>query len=277
MERLKAALDKARESRETAAAAGAGAPPRVSIARRSASADVGPAWEALPLLDTEPRSLARKRLVTLTGSPDAMPFDVLRTKVLQLMGANDWRRVALTSPSPGSGKTTTAFNLAVALARHGDLRVILFDFDMRRPGLARLLDAPEVPSMPRLLAGEVDFAEQARRIGSNLALSMNRETVRESADVLLRRSTRDCLDEIERRYRPDLMIFDLPPMLVGDETQAFASCVDCAILIAEGSVSTTSQIDMCEKDLAEQTNVLGVVLNKCRFASEGSAYYYDYS
>lgn len=274
MERLKAALDKAREARAAAPAAAAGA--RRTPPNGRPNADVSALWEALAPLETEPKAISRKRLVTLTGGADATPFDVLRTRVLQLMGANDWRRVALTSPLPASGKTTTAFNLAVALARHGDLRVILFDFDMRRPGLARLLDVPEVTDIARLLAGEVDFAEQARRIGTNLALSMNRKPMRESADVLLRRTTRETLDDIERRYRPDLMIFDLPPMLVGDETQAFVTCVDCAILVAEGNVSTIPQVDICEKDLAEQTNVLGVVLNKCRFPSDGLGYYYEY-
>jgi len=277
MEKLKAALDKARATREAAQ----GAPRPDAPEARAPVPPVAPGivaeWEALKPLEAEPSAPARKRLVTLAGGAEATPFDVLRTRVVQLTGANDWRRIAITSPLPASGKTTTAINLAIALARHGDLRVILIDLDMRRPGLGRLLDMSGGASTWEMLEGRVSFAEQARSVTSNLAVSMNNLPMGAAADLLLRRATRDALDEIERRYQPDLMLFDLPPMLVGDETRAFSSSVDCALLVVESDVTTSAQVDTCEKELAEQTNVLGIVLNKCRFAAEESGYYYEYS
>ena len=50
--------------------------------------------------------------------------------------------------------------------------------------------------------------------------------------------------------------------------------VDCALILAEADRTTTAQIDLAERQVSELTNVMGVVLNKCRYATEG--YGYDY-
>ena len=72
---------------------------------------------------------------------------------------------------------------------------------------------------------------------------------------------------------PDTVIYDLPPMLTCDDVMAFLPNVDCVLLIAGAEISTVDEIDRCEHDLAQQTNVLGVVLNKCRYVGEEYGYY----
>ena len=271
MERLQAALDKAREKRSnTAVAVTAGTKPRRS------NAEVDAAWDRLKRIEIDSHRLVRKRLVALRGGNEATPFDVLRTKVLQLMEAGGWRRLVITSPSPGSGKTTTSANLAISLSRQIDLRVMLLDLDMRRPALARLLEHREEIGVESVLNGSVAYADQARRIGDNLAVSMNYAPAHDPADLFLRQGTSEIIDAIDRTYRPSVMLFDMPPMMVNDDTSAFLRNVDCALIVAEAGVSTLEQIDLCEKELSEQTNVLGVMLNKCRFQSDGYGYYYNY-
>jgi len=212
--------------------------------------------------------------VALRGGGESTPFDMLRTKVLQLMEAGGWRRLVITSPSPGAGKTTTSANLAISLARQIDLRVMLLDLDMRRPALAKLLGYRGEEGFEAVLEGQVPYAEQARRISDNLALSMNFGGARDPSDLFLRQSTGAVIDEIERTYQPDIMVFDMPPLMVNDDTSAFLRNADCALIVAEAGVSTLAQIDLCEKELAERTNVLGVTLNKCRYQSDGYGYYY---
>ena len=84
------------------------------------------------------------------------------------------------------------------------------------------------------------------------------------------------VDEIEAQFRPDIMIFDTPPLFAGDDTMAFLDQVDCALLIAEAEKSTIEDIDKCEQELAARTNVLGVVLNKCRYLSRHEEYGKEY-
>jgi Mrp family chromosome partitioning ATPase len=271
MERLRAALDKAREARASnsgaPAADGAGAPGPASVAE---------AWAAIAALELDTDRLARRRLISFGRQAEATAFDVLRTKVLQIAGANGWRRIAVTSPLPGSGKTTTSLNLAVALARNIDLRVILMDLDMRRPAIARTLGASVESDVADVLKGSETFGRQARRYRENLAVSMNRGGQRDASDLFLRARTSAVLDGIEATYRPDLMLFDMPPVLVNDDASAFLRNVDCALIVAEAGTTTIAQVDLCEKEIAEQTNVLGVVLNKCRHKGDGYAHYQSY-
>ena len=70
------------------------------------------------------------------------------------------------------------------------------------------------------------------------------------------------------------MLFDLPPILVSDETRAFMKLMDAVIIVAGAESSTVSQIDEVEREVAQYTNVAGIVLNKCRFMEEGYGYAY---
>ncbi|SMX46463.1 tyrosine-protein kinase family protein [Actibacterium lipolyticum] len=272
MERLQAAIKQAREMREGTAGR------RVRAAQggfQSASLPTQDAWAALSPLEVKPPKGKRARLVSLEGGADAMPYDMLRTKVLQVLHENNWRRIAITSPTAGCGKTTTAANLAISLGRQVDMRTILMDMDMRRPSLKNVFDQTGAHSVPDILEGRVDFAQQARRLGDNVAVSFNFKHYGDPAGLFLRHTTETIIDQIEATYRPGVMLFDMPPLMANDDTAAFLRNVDCAMIVAEAENTTAAQIDMCERELAAQTNVLGVVLNKCRFPDENYGYAYQ--
>src|SRR5258706_14150327 len=55
----------------------------------------------------------------------APSFEMLRTQVLQSMDANGWQFLAVTSPTAGCGKTVTACNLALSMARLPERSVLL--------------------------------------------------------------------------------------------------------------------------------------------------------
>ncbi|PRY19850.1 Mrp family chromosome partitioning ATPase [Aliiruegeria haliotis] len=273
MEKLQAALAKAREKRESL---GVDTTRGVKSHRASTDHEIADRWSSIRRIDVSERKKERGRLVSLNSNKDAAAFDVLRTKVLKITAANGWRRIAVTSPAPGSGKTTTSINLAVSLSRQPDLRIMLMDLDMRRPALAKALGQREQHSVEDFLNGRADFPDIARRLSSNLILAMNHKPYREASDLFLREQTAQALDRVEADYQPDYMVFDMPPMLVNDDTAAFLGNVDCVLMIAEAGVTTIDQIDACERELASQTNVLGVVLNKCRPGRGSNGYYYDY-
>ena len=84
------------------------------------------------------------------------------------------------------------------------------------------------------------------------------------------------LDAIEQDYAPDLVFFDISPLNVSDDNIAFLQNVDCAIIIAAAESTPTSLVDHAERQVAELTNVMGIVLNKCRYASEADGYNYYY-
>lgn len=269
MEKLQLALQKAREQRGDAAPLPQAR--RGPIAGGAAATDQF--WADLTPFTPNPRTLLRNRIVTLEARRDAIPFDVLRTKTILHMRKNGWKRLAITSATSSCGKTVTACNIALSLARQSEIRTILVELDLRRPNIAKQLGATPAHDVSEVLSGDVTFEAQALRIGRNVAVCMARRTSSDPMQYLLSKATQDRLKEIEQRYRPDLMIFDLPPLMVGGDTPAFLTNVDCALVVARAEKSTISQIDSCEREIAEHTNVLGVVLNQYRFGDETAGYY----
>jgi len=57
-------------------------------------------------------------------------------------------------------------------------------------------------------------------------------------------------------------------MLVSDDALAYLDQVDCALMVAAAEETTVAEIEKCGKDLAMRTQVLGVVLNKCRYMED---------
>jgi Mrp family chromosome partitioning ATPase len=260
MEKLQAALDKARKQREEKSGGDPAPAPATPGPRRSRTG-LDDLWEALPSFEIDKSQLDEHHLVS--GSPTVMAthFDVLRTKVLLQMRQNGWKRLAITSPMPRSGKTTTACNLAMGLGRQRELRTMLMDMDLRSPSIGSFFQVTPEYSISDVLAGDVDFADQAMRWGNNVACSMANRAEADPARVLLAADTTQKLEEIEARYQPDITIFDMPSVLVNDDTRAFLKNVDCALIIIRANETRYTQFDTCEREIAAYTNVLGVMLN----------------
>lgn len=126
------------------------------------------------------------------------------------MRQNGWKRLAITSPLPQCGKSTTAVNLALALGRQPELRSMLFDLDLRTPTVAQKLGLSRPPAIAPLLRGERSFADHACRVGPNLALALSGVPDTDPTRLLMADSSRETLAEIQKAYDPDIMIFDLP-------------------------------------------------------------------
>lgn len=243
------------------------------------AAPVAALWQALPAVAPAATQMARQHIVTFDvsggrGNREAVHFDVMRTRLLQQMRANSWRRVAITSPGPGCGKSTVALNLAFSLGRQPDLRVILCELDLRRPSMARILGLRGKHSFARVLEGLAPFAENVVRHGPNLAIATNTGPASRPAELLHSPAVAVALDAIEAAYAPSLMIFDLPPLLATDDALAVLGQMDAALLVAAAETTTIKEIDRSEREIAAQTNVMGVILNKCRYMEKDYGYEY---
>jgi protein-tyrosine kinase len=312
MERIQIALEKARTRRaeqQTAGAAPQAAPPpqpviapdpdqrsltsptpasapRQSqadfspkpVAAERAGAEVTARWLALPEFRPDPKLMERNHVVGFfsgrEGGGDAGAVDMMRTRILQEMRKNGWRRLAITSPNPACGKTTVCLNLAFSLGRQTNQRTLVADFDMRRPGMAKLLGLRRSNSFSQVLEGKAEAAENLVRYGENLAFGTNTGGARNPAELLQSPETAAALAGVEADYAPTIMLCDMPPMLLADDMLAFARHVDCVLLLAAAETTSIDDLDICERELSAHTNVLGVVLNKCRYADPSYGYGY---
>lgn len=276
MERIQSAIAKARAARETGqpeAAPGAKARAAAPATTPVETGPVAASWAALQPFSPDLRQLEQQRVYPRSGGPLASAFDVLRTRVLQQMQANNWRRLAITSPTTGCGKSTVALNLAFSLARQPERRVLLAELDMRRPSLGRILGIRDEADFAAVLAGRAEFSESARRYGENFAVACNGGPGQAPSELLQSSSVPQILAQIENEYAPDIMLFDEPPLMAGDDVMAFTTHVDAVLIVAAAEETTIKQLDQCERELAQQTNIIGVVLNKCRYDDD----VHDYS
>lgn len=277
MEKLQAALARAREKRDGSEG---GRPVRSDVlsrqrARRSSQAEaVDAAWAAIAQFDPSPEVMAKSRIFASKASSDGQYFDILRTKLLLEMRRNNWTRVAITSATPSCGKTTISCNLIAGIGRQPEIRGILLDMDFRRPSVGKAFGLKPSASLEDVLTEAVAFEEQAVRPHVNTIISVTTSPVPDPAQLMNRSRTAELLDDVQQIYRPDVMLFDLPPVLISEETRAFLKLVDAAVIIAAAESTTISQVDETEREVAQYTNVAGVVLNKCRHMGEGYGYGY---
>ena len=68
---------------------------------------------------------------------------------------------------------------------------------------------------------------------------------------------------------PEVVIYDLPPVLVSDDVLALAPCVDAVLLITDGTKTSPDEIRACERMLEGRIPLMGVVLNRAQDFAAG--------
>ncbi|RKF15365.1 exopolysaccharide biosynthesis protein [Roseovarius spongiae] len=198
-------------------------------------------------------------------------IDDLRTQLLQTLQGEVWNRIAITAPTSGCGTTFTATNLALSISRIPDFRTVLMDLNQRRPGVAQALGLRGPGDMHRYLAGQVATRDHILRCSDTLAVGLNRARPVNPAEILQSKRSGAVLDDMIGALLPDVVLYDLPPMLEHDDLQAFLPQVDGVLLVADATRTLGAQIKECERRLEGRTQLLGVLLNRARDPSTRAA------
>lgn len=194
--------------------------------------------------------------------PAVSAIDLLRTRLMQAMTQKGWRRIAITSPTHGCGKSFVAANLALSLARRPDGRAVLLDLDLRSPHLFDLFSLKQPVDLHEFLTGDQPLEAAFRRYGRQLALGLNSAPVRDTAQLLQDPELHKSLDHVLEQLDPDIILYDMPPMLVCDDILAIAGQVDAVLLVADGTQTSPKDIRRCEELLTDVLPIMGVVLNR---------------
>ena len=215
-------------------------------------------------LDVTPEVLERHRVASLRNDRSADPFRLLRTQVLMQMRQNGWQTLAVTSPNRGAGKSTVALNLAISFAMEADCTALLVDADLRDPDVRQLLELEPGPGVVDHLLGHAALEDLLihPNVG-NLVVLPGGAPVANSSELMRSPMMADMIRELRTRYRDRLIVFDVPPILVGADTLALSAFTDATILLVEEC--KTRRADLARScELLSSSNLLGVVLNKSR-------------
>jgi protein-tyrosine kinase len=221
--------------------------------------------------------LESRRIVTHNKDhAGARSFDMLRTQVLQSMDANGWQFLAVTSATAGCGKTVTACNLALSIARLSERSVLLVDLDMRKPKIADYLGIKRDFGVLSVLQGRQLLTDAVVQAGieHEQMLVLPGEQTNASSEWMASPAMATLLDTIKREFRSRIIILDLPPILAGDDVLSILPHLQSVLLIAEAGRSSVSEIKECTKHL-KATPVVRVVINKLT-EQEPLARYYEY-
>jgi len=207
----------------------------------------------------------------LTGHEPAAfreSYQLLRTQILQRFKENQWSTLAVTSPCASEGRTLTAINLAISMAREVDYTVVLVDANLRHPALLERLGLPDLRGLGDYLTEDIVIEElliQPYYLEDLVVLPGGR-ALENSAELLNSAKMARLVSDMKSSCDKCIIIFDLPPVLATAETLAFSAQVDAALLVIEDGVTSRSDIARAV-DLLSATNIVGTVLNKSGTAS----------
>ena len=170
-----------------------------------------------------------------------------------------FKRILILSAQHGDGRTCVTLNLACALAR-ANLRVLIIDTDLLRPGTLRLLGLDSEIGLAETLDRRVPGEAAVIHIQPhNICLLPTRARVDKSAELLTSPAFRTMLQGVEADY--DFILFDSPPLLARGDSSLLLHLTDAALLVIRPGKTSSTQMRKAISPLS-QDDLFGVVLNR---------------
>jgi protein-tyrosine kinase len=206
----------------------------------------------------------------------AEEFRTLRTRLNHLQSSQPLHTLVITSASPAEGKSFTAANLAISHAQLAGKRVLLADFDFRRPTVNTTFQIPGQLGLTDYLTGKASLREILYQIAdTNLFILPAGGAVPNPLELLNLAQCRTLIDDLRNHF--DWVILDSPPLLFAADGNLLSTMCDGTILVVRIGTTTFDSVTRAMQSLCEN-NVLGVVVNGARRGELYSkySYYHDY-
>jgi polysaccharide biosynthesis transport protein len=229
----------------------------------------------LPLLGLVPAVAGGKLPVLTSPVPHDFgeAFRSLRTSLVFTNGSPGNRTIAVTSTQPLEGKTTTACNLAIALAL-GGARVMLIDADMRRPGLHRTMELPNEVGLSHILTGQARVREAVQRTSESNLFVMSAGHVPPNPSELLHSERMKQLIANLEAGPFDWIIMDTPPVLAVTDAVILAPYMSGLVFVIGAEMTRRAHAERAIQTIqGGKPNIIGAVLN--RVDLNRNKYYYS--
>lgn len=192
--------------------------------------------------------------------PRAESFRQIRTNLQFAHVGNASKAILVTSSLPGEGKSTTATNMAIALAEAGQ-SVVLIDADLRRPRVDDYLGLERNAGLTTALIGKAHVNELLQSWGEHQLWVLTAGQIPPNPSEMLGSvQMRDLIDSLEREF--DAVIIDAPPLLPVTDAAVLAQQVGGVVLVVGSSRVKTQHIEKSLSALSlVKAELLGVVLN----------------
>jgi capsular exopolysaccharide synthesis family protein len=194
----------------------------------------------LAVIPADPK--ARKKqgpFISDSRSLRAEALRQLRTNVQYADRDHPVKVLAVTSPMPVEGRSSTACGLAILFAEAGQ-RVLIVDAELRRPRLATLLGREGSAGLTTVLVGAASLDQVLQPWGAGLWLLASGQRPPNPSELLDSPKMAELIDELRGRF--DKIIFDSPPLLPVTDGAVVAARADGTLLLVRARKTTSEQV-----------------------------------
>lgn len=220
----------------------------------------------------------KKPLLTQAPSQSrrAESFRQIRTNLQFAHVSHQSKAILVTSSLPGEGKSTTATNLAIAMAQAGQT-VALIDADLRRPRVNEYLGLERNAGLTTALIGQTDVNDLMQPWGDDqLYVLTSGQIPPNPSELLGSEEMKKLILRLEHAF--DAVIIDAPPLLPVTDAAVLAQQVGGVVLVVGSSrvkvpdlQKSLNALEMVSADL------LGVVVNLLPTKGVDAYSHYSYS
>jgi len=208
------------------------------------------------------------------GSREAEAFRSIRTTLFVAMQPGE-KLIQVSSPEPGDGKSTSAANLAIAIAQSGK-SVLLLDCDLRRPTQHSLFRTPQEVGVTDVLMNEIEWRNAVRPTPvDGLSLMTAGLCPENPAELLAAGTLAQLLHEVREDF--DIVILDSPPVLAVSDPCIIAPRTDGMLMVMRMNKTKQAAAQRTQETLSSHgVRVFGLIANgfQSEHASEAG---YDYA
>jgi succinoglycan biosynthesis transport protein ExoP len=200
----------------------------------------------------------------------------IRTSILLSSSGNPPKTIAVSSPNPGEGKTTTVMNTAIVLSQTG-ARVIIIDADMRKPRIHKVFGKENGVGLSSFLSGNADLEAVIQKSKFPELYYIPSGPIPPNPSELLGSVLfKKMIEGLESRFH--YLIIDSPPLLAFSDSVIISTNVDGVVMVVIGGKTPRETLKRSKEVLLQvDARILGVVINRARIrGAEYGSYYHRY-
>lgn len=190
-------------------------------------------------------------------------YRTIATNIAFILKDKKLSTFAISSAEAGAGKSTTALNVASALAQQGK-RVLLIDGDLRKPTLHKKAMISNSKGLSSIIVKDIPINECITKMEAlpNLAIVPAGPISPNPTELINSNKMSKFIEYIKSSNIFDIVVVDTPPILVVNDTISIMQYLDAISLVARHNKSRKTDISECLRQLNQIKAInLGVILN----------------
>jgi non-specific protein-tyrosine kinase len=227
-----------------------------------------PSYSTSRSIVLDPELLNANRCIAFDGDATTIDsYKVLRAHILQKMKESSGNTLMVTSVLPGEGKTTTAINLALIMAKEFQQTVLLVDCDLQQQDIHKRLGYQSDKGLINYLLDDCPVTDLFTWPGiEKITLISGGRTIRDSSELLGSPRMKELVSDMKSRYPNRFIIFDMQSTFAGADTLVFAPLVDNILMVVQEGNSSKKDIKRAIS-LLPADKLLGLMLNRHKASS----------